>query len=40
VIMGLLMFKYRITDSYYNDMKARGLIADEAPEYLSEAPQV
>jgi GPH family glycoside/pentoside/hexuronide:cation symporter len=40
VIMGLLMFKYRITDSYYNDMKARGLIADEAPEYLTEAPQL
>jgi GPH family glycoside/pentoside/hexuronide:cation symporter len=38
VIMGLLMFKYRITDSYYNDMKARGLIADEAPEYLTEQP--
>lgn len=40
VIMGLLMFKYRITDSYYNDMKARGLIADEAPEYLTETPQL
>jgi GPH family glycoside/pentoside/hexuronide:cation symporter len=40
VVMGLLMFRYRITDSYYNDMKARGLIADEAPEYLTEAPQV
>ncbi|MGA8205806.1 MAG: MFS transporter [Woeseiaceae bacterium] len=39
LIMGLLMFKYRITDSYYNDMKERGLIADEAPEFLSEAPQ-
>jgi len=40
VIMGLLMFKYRITDSYYNDMKARGLIADEGPEYLTETPQL
>jgi glycoside/pentoside/hexuronide:cation symporter, GPH family len=40
VVMGLLMFKYRITDSYYNDMKARGLIADEAPEYLTETPQL
>jgi len=40
VIMGLLMFKYRITDRYYNDMKARGLIEDEAPEYITEAPQV
>ena len=40
VIMGLLMFKYRITDRYYNDMKARGLIQDEAPEYITEAPQV
>jgi glycoside/pentoside/hexuronide:cation symporter, GPH family len=39
LIMGLLMFKYRITDSYYNDMKERGLIADEAPEFLTEAPQ-
>jgi GPH family glycoside/pentoside/hexuronide:cation symporter len=39
VVMGLLMFKYRITDSYYNDMKARGLIADEAPEFLTEPPQ-
>lgn len=39
LIMGLLMFRYRITDSYYNDMKERGLIADEAPEYLTEAPQ-
>jgi GPH family glycoside/pentoside/hexuronide:cation symporter len=38
VVMGLLMFKYRITDSYYNDMKARGLIADEAPEFLTEPP--
>jgi GPH family glycoside/pentoside/hexuronide:cation symporter len=38
VIMGLLMFRYRITDSYYNDMKARGLIKDEAPEYLTESP--
>jgi GPH family glycoside/pentoside/hexuronide:cation symporter len=40
VIMGLLMFKYRITDSYYNEMKARGGFADEAPEYLTEAPQL
>ena len=40
VIMGLLMFKYRITDRYYNDMKARGLIQDEAPEYITEAPQM
>jgi GPH family glycoside/pentoside/hexuronide:cation symporter len=39
LIMGLLMFKYRITDSFYNDMKERGLIADEAPEYLTEPPQ-
>lgn len=39
VVMGLLMFKYRITDRYYNDMKARGLIADEAPEFLTEPPQ-
>lgn len=39
LIMGLLMFKYRITDSYYNDMKERGLIADEAPEFVTEAPQ-
>ena len=39
LIMGLLMFKYRITDSFYNDMKERGLIADESPEYLTEAPQ-
>jgi len=38
VVMGLLMFRYRITDSYYNDMKARGLIADEAPEFLTEPP--
>jgi hypothetical protein len=37
--MGLLMFKYRITDNYYNDMKERGLIADEAPEFLTEPPQ-
>ena len=40
VIMGLMMFKYRITDRYYNDMKARGLIQDEAPEYITEAPQM
>jgi GPH family glycoside/pentoside/hexuronide:cation symporter len=40
VVMGLLMFKYRITDSYYNEMKARGGFADEAPEYLTEAPQL
>lgn len=40
LIMGLLMFKYRITDSFYNDMKERGLIADEAPEYLTESPQL
>jgi len=39
VVMGLLMFKYRITDRYYNDMKARGLIADESPEFLTEPPQ-
>ncbi len=39
LVMGLLMFRYRITDRYYNDMKARGLIADEAPEYITEAPQ-
>lgn len=39
VIMGLLMFRYRITDTYYNDMKAKGLIEDEAPEYITEAPQ-
>jgi glycoside/pentoside/hexuronide:cation symporter, GPH family len=39
LVMGLLMFRYRITDRYYNDMKERGLIADEAPEYLTEAPQ-
>lgn len=38
VIMGLLMFKYRITDGYYNDMKERGLIADEAPEFVTETP--
>jgi len=38
LIMGLLMFKYRITDSFYNDMKERGLIADEAPEFLTESP--
>ncbi len=40
VVMGLLMFKYRITDTYYNEMKARGKFADEAPEYLTEAPQL
>jgi GPH family glycoside/pentoside/hexuronide:cation symporter len=39
VIMGLLMFKYRITDGYYNDMKERGLIADEAPQFVTETPQ-
>ena len=39
VVMGLLMFRYRITDSYYNEMKERGLIADEAPEFLTETPQ-
>lgn len=39
VIMGLLMFKYRITNRYYDDMKERGLIADESPEFLTEAPQ-
>lgn len=39
VIMGGLMFRYRITDSYYNDMKARGLIEDESPEFLTEPPQ-
>jgi GPH family glycoside/pentoside/hexuronide:cation symporter len=38
LIMGLLMFRYRITDDYYNDMKERHLIADEAPEYLTETP--
>ena len=25
-LMGALMFKYRITDRYYNDMKASGAI--------------
>jgi len=40
LIMGLLMFRYRITDRYYNDMKERGLIADEAPEFLTEPPQL
>jgi len=40
VIMGLLMFRYRITDAYYNDMKQRGLIEDEAPEFITEAPLV
>jgi GPH family glycoside/pentoside/hexuronide:cation symporter len=40
LIMGLLMFRYRITDHFYNDMKERGLIADEAPEYLTETPQL
>lgn len=39
VIMGLLMFGYRITNRYYDDMKERGLIADESPEFLTEAPQ-
>jgi len=39
-VMGGLMFRYRITDSYYNDMKARGLIADESPEFITEAPLV
>jgi len=39
-VMGGLMFKYRITDNYYNDMKERGLIADESPEFITEAPQV
>lgn len=39
VIMGGLMFKYRITDRYYNDMKERGLIADELPEYLTDTAQ-
>lgn len=39
-LMGGLMFKYRITDRYYNDMKARGLIADESPEFLTEPPLV
>jgi GPH family glycoside/pentoside/hexuronide:cation symporter len=39
LVMGLLMFRYRITDRYYNEMKARGLIADEAPRYITEAPQ-
>lgn len=39
-VMGGLMFKYRITDRYYNNMKARGLIADESPEFITEAPQV
>lgn len=40
VIMGLLMFKYRITDSYYNEMKESGKIADESPEYITEAPLI
>jgi GPH family glycoside/pentoside/hexuronide:cation symporter len=39
VIMGLLMFRYRITNRYYDDMKERGLIADESPEFLTESPQ-
>ena len=38
LIMGLLMFRYRITDRFYNDMKERGLVADESPEYLTESP--
>ncbi|KAA9130510.1 MFS transporter [Marinihelvus fidelis] len=38
VAMGLLMFGYRITDKYYNDMKSKGLIEDEAPEYITEMP--
>ena len=40
VVMGLLMFKYRITDGYYNEMKERGLFGDEAQEFISEAPQL
>jgi GPH family glycoside/pentoside/hexuronide:cation symporter len=39
LVMGMLMFRYRITDRYYHEMKERGLTSDEAPEYLSEAPQ-
>jgi len=40
VIMGGLMFGYRITDRYYNEMKAGGKFPDEAPEYLTESPQL
>jgi GPH family glycoside/pentoside/hexuronide:cation symporter len=39
VIMGGLMFRYRITDEYYNELKAKGLVADESPQYLTEPPQ-
>jgi hypothetical protein len=37
--MGGLMFRYRITDEYYNELKAKGLVADESPQYLTEPPQ-
>lgn len=40
VIMGSLMFKYRITDRYYNHMKKRGLVTDAGPEYVTESPLV
>ncbi|WP_339896736.1 MFS transporter [uncultured Gilvimarinus sp.] len=34
--LGFVMFKYKITDRFYNEMKARGEIATEAPEYTVE----
>jgi GPH family glycoside/pentoside/hexuronide:cation symporter len=38
-LMGLVMFKYRITDRFYNELKARGEIAGEqAPDHTTETP--
>lgn len=39
VIMGGLMFKYRITDEYYNRLKTQGLIPHDLPEYVTAPPQ-
>ncbi len=40
LIMGLLMFKYHITDHYYNNLKLGGGVVDKGPEYLTESPQL
>ncbi len=39
VLMGGLMFRYRITDNYYEAMTRPGSTVARGPEYVTEAPQ-
>jgi len=40
LLMGLLMFKFKITDTYYNEMKQKIPATDHGPEFITESPQV